>query len=86
MRSTNTGSWRCFVTWCDEREDAGERRRAAVMSWGCTGDRGRGPVVQSCTSGRLSKVDQVDNRRLQDVNSEHFVSGAGCGDFVHVCT
>ena len=56
------------------------------MSWGCTGKRVRVQVVQVVHRGRLSKLKQVGNRSLQDVKSEHFVSGAGCGDFVHVCT
>ena len=50
------------------------RRGTAVMSWGCTGNRGWLQVA-----GRVGfKAGTEGNRPLQDGNSEHFVSGAGC--------
>ena len=40
-------------------------------------------VVQVVHPGRFAKLKQVGNRPLQDVKSEHFVSGAGCSGVVH---
>ena len=46
------------------------------MLWGCTGN---GVGVQ-VVARAVYKADVGGNGLLQDVNSEHFVSGVGCSE------